>query len=396
MISISKCNISQSLAQPVRQNKTKELSCFQKALKYFADHKWYATLKFTATWASAQSIATVYGNITDAKARLVFESFVQKNTNFVLDVVAQGDRETLRTLLNMDNIDNPVNTALDYAIRGNHIEIAAWLMQQPRLNLEGKEPLLWAITENYPELANKLLTSYASSVDEVGTNGDMLLMWAVEKGHKETVRLLIEKGADIEARSLQHKSPLYLAIRAGNEEMVELLLKKGANPNFRDINKRSLLEHAICAKNTEIVQHLVTHGASLDVDTEKYSPPVVWAIAKNNLGALNVLIERGQDLNMRYYGNDFPECRGKNLLELAMHLEKIEAIELLVQAGALLPTPTQAKEYSKPVQKMIESCRKQRAETVKAVKEGINERAAKTDLFEAELSSKILEQLVPF
>jgi ankyrin repeat protein len=45
----------------------------------------------------------------------------------------------------------------------------------------------------------------------------------------ETVELLIEKGASVNALTTDNTTPLHLASENGNSETVELLIKKGAS-----------------------------------------------------------------------------------------------------------------------------------------------------------------------
>jgi hypothetical protein len=54
-------------------------------------------------------------------------------------------------------------------------------------------------------------------------------------GHEAVVRLLLEKGADLEAKDKKHgKTPLSLASEYGHEAVVRLLLKKGADLEAKD------------------------------------------------------------------------------------------------------------------------------------------------------------------
>src|SRR4051812_24915522 len=60
------------------------------------------------------------------------------------------------------------------------------------------------------------------------------LSWAAENGHEATVKLLLEKGADIESKERFGKTPLPLAANRGHEAVVKLLLEKGAEINLKD------------------------------------------------------------------------------------------------------------------------------------------------------------------
>ena len=59
------------------------------------------------------------------------------------------------------------------------------------------------------------------------------LMSAVENGDKETVILLLEKGANVKTRT-RLTTPVYIAQEKGHSDMANLLLDRGApeNPGF--------------------------------------------------------------------------------------------------------------------------------------------------------------------
>ena len=74
----------------------------------------------------------------------------------------------------------------------------------------------------------RLNREYNAIADEEGFN---LLHLAAIKGDIETARCLIEKGAEVDAKTTQGKTPLYIAARMKNYNVLELLIQKGANVN---------------------------------------------------------------------------------------------------------------------------------------------------------------------
>ena len=61
------------------------------------------------------------------------------------------------------------------------------------------------------------------------------LSWAAEKGHEAVVKLLLEKGADVESKDRHYgQTPLSWAARSGHEAVVKLLLEKGADVESKD------------------------------------------------------------------------------------------------------------------------------------------------------------------
>jgi len=52
---------------------------------------------------------------------------------------------------------------------------------------------------------------------------------AAWRGHRKVVKLLIAKGADLEAKDKDGSTPLHIAAQCGHRKVVELLLQKGAD-----------------------------------------------------------------------------------------------------------------------------------------------------------------------
>lgn len=59
-------------------------------------------------------------------------------------------------------------------------------------------------------------------------------MWASYKGHTETVRMLLDAGADVNAHGNYHISSLLWASGRGHAEIAKLLIQHGAKVNLGD------------------------------------------------------------------------------------------------------------------------------------------------------------------
>ena len=60
------------------------------------------------------------------------------------------------------------------------------------------------------------------------------LLETAEEGDTEEVKLLIEKGADVDAKDWKGRTALMGAALKGHTETVKLLIEKGADVNARD------------------------------------------------------------------------------------------------------------------------------------------------------------------
>ena len=72
--------------------------------------------------------------------------------------------------------------------------------------------------------------------------GKVWFIKACQKGHVETARLLLEKGAAVDARTKKGGTALMLACKTGHVEAARLLLEKGADRSLPTPDGPPLLE----------------------------------------------------------------------------------------------------------------------------------------------------------
>jgi ankyrin repeat protein len=128
------------------------------------------------------------------------------------------------------------NTALLYAIiGGGHIEIVRELIKAGAdVNAKNKVGLtpLHCAARDHPEIA-KILIEAEANVNAVLTidwsEDPTALMTAVSNGHIEVVKMLLERGADVNVKSpLFKRTPLMVAEYSEHKDIVNLLKKAGA------------------------------------------------------------------------------------------------------------------------------------------------------------------------
>lgn len=103
---------------------------------------------------------------------------------------------------------------------------------------KGPEKEAIGALEREPPLAHSI------SEEEGALEGTMPLHWAVHRNYKLLTTLLVEYGADINAKSCKwgnHSTPLQWAADAGKAETSEILLDHGATIDYHEGNGHTAL-----------------------------------------------------------------------------------------------------------------------------------------------------------
>jgi ankyrin repeat protein len=109
-----------------------------------------------------------------------------------------------------------------------------------------------------------MLDDKPGRISESRPNGQLALSAAVQFGHEQIARLLLDRGADPtwpDAHASSRGAALHAAASAGDRAMVELLLSHGADPNGY-VNAGG--NAVFAARTREIRGLLMAHGGRLD------------------------------------------------------------------------------------------------------------------------------------
>ena len=119
-------------------------------------------------------------------------------------------------------------------------------------------PLSAAAQSDWLRVARYLL-DHQARVDVLtpGNYDETPLITAAENGHKAMVELLLERGADINAKDKRGMTALHLAAQHGFQAVVETLIAHRADVNAQDENRRTPLAVAAAYKRDAVVQQLL-------------------------------------------------------------------------------------------------------------------------------------------
>jgi ankyrin repeat protein len=158
---------------------------------------------------------------------------VDANGDSLLALAARrGKPEMMKTLLDARPRINTRNahgeTALMLAAFNGHTgAVQALLAQGAEFNHPGWNSLIYAATRNRLDIA-RILIGRGAQVNAEAENGTTALMMAAREGHLQMVLLLLEHGADINHKTHAGSSALSMAKSQDRREIVQTLVRAGA------------------------------------------------------------------------------------------------------------------------------------------------------------------------
>ena len=146
------------------------------------------------------------------------------------------------------------------AVRGltHNVEVFLARGADPNLRVKFDIPLIGLCASLDRNETVRLLLGAGANVNAAApSTGVTALHNAARMGNVALAKLLIERGADLEARMKSKATPLMLAARSGSTEAVAILLKSGAKLDATDRTDRTALDYARRKNHPEVVEMLV-------------------------------------------------------------------------------------------------------------------------------------------
>lgn len=148
------------------------------------------------------------------------------------------------------------------------------------------------------------------------------LLAAVRKNDAETVKALLAKGADVNAKSPYGATGLFFAADRGNLEIAKILIDRGADVNVKDtFYGATALTWAAQKKRADVIRLLLDKGAKGGDDL------LLMGASMGNLDIVKAVLEKG----------GASPAALSSALAIATQNNKIEMAEALKKAGAIPP-----------------------------------------------------------
>jgi ankyrin repeat protein len=138
--------------------------------------------------------------------------------------------------------------------------------------------------------------------------GGTPLHLATVTGQKEVIELLVEEGADINAKAGDESggTPLHWVAGMGRTDFAGVLLEAGAEVNARDNYQGTPLHAAAAFGQTEAARMLIEKGADVDVKNNDGSTALYVAAFLCHTETVKLLLENGADVNTRNVRGETP------------------------------------------------------------------------------------------
>ena len=185
-------------------------------------------------------------------------------------------------------------------------------------------------------LVRMLLTkkTWKCSLHKLADKKDILgrtpLIYAARSGHEAVVRLLLEHGADVEAKDKERgETALILAAGSGYEAIVRRLLERRADVEAKEKERGTALILSAMLGHEAVVWLLLEHGADVEAkDKERGGTALILAAGLGHEAVVRLLLERGADIEAK------DKERGETALIYAVRLGHEAIVRLLLERGA--------------------------------------------------------------
>ncbi len=226
--------------------------------------------------------------------------------------------------LNVTDYQSYVASRPRFLVYGN-LGFLSWIM--PELKEDGMRIELRGRSDN-----NFLFSVYPDDQVAGLSEPEAALIDAAMKGDTQRVKdLLDRKGVKVNMKDAQGTTPLALAAWFGHTDTATLLIERGADVNAKKTSPdgSSVLAHATMKGHKYIVALLLDKGVNVNVKDTQGATPLALAAWLGRTDIAKLLIERGADVNAKKSSSD-----DSSVLALATIKGHKDIAELLKKAGA--------------------------------------------------------------
>ncbi len=201
------------------------------------------------------------------------------------------------------NVQDYSGSALDYAINHDELELAEFLLENG-INSEAQTDNSWrgsgltfAVKEKKRQFIDLLIKRGAKKTPKV-------LMAAIEKNDIPLLSLLAKNNPHLDDNAEKDENLFVKAVKEKKWDVMQILKGAGANiniqSNFGYYHTRSALHRAVLEDQNDLLLFLLKLGCDTKAtDADHQQTPLHLAVGRNNLTAVQLLINFGADANAK-------------------------------------------------------------------------------------------------
>ena len=194
--------------------------------------------------------------------------------------------------------DNEGETCLTLAAWNGHTETVRYLVGLKNVDVNHKaadcrSALHCAVDGKYPDVA-KVLIDAGADIEAKNNLGRSPLHWASENGELALVKILVRAGAEVRVADNEGDTCLTLAAYFGETETVRYLVSlPEVDMNQRGLSGRTALHNAVLKVHAAMVELLIDAGADIETKDEMGRSPLHVACRSGELAVVKMLVEAG-------------------------------------------------------------------------------------------------------
>ena len=208
----------------------------------------------------------------------------------------------------------------------------------------------------------RVLLELGAEVDHRDQFGFTPLLHATYCGHQASISILMDNGADVKAVSLDGRNAVDLALSKGQKAIASLILDK--QPHFlndKDSEGQLAIHRAARAGKDDVINILLEKGADLEYTDDQGRTALMYAVSHNQKQTASLLLQKGANVNAvnkegrspiffaAWNGNqtitiewlldngasiDQKDALGETLLHRACASGKLQVVKYLLERGA--------------------------------------------------------------
>lgn len=209
---------------------------------------------------------------------------------------------------------DPLHTLIMGIDKGDLDALQSILKLEPTLDLFKKRLVAARVPKDHSPLVAAIL------------NGDIqvfdYLLNTFPVNLEQETSAIIEGGYPVEGAT-----PLWTASTLGRIDFVKMLVERGANIEHTTDSRSSPLRGAAFDGHCDVCEFLIDRGADIDKPNQVGQSPLTIAAAMQKKECVQLLINKGADVNHKGHNGDMP-------LHVSVESGAVEIAKLLVSAGA--------------------------------------------------------------